>query len=616
MSANGKRAGQVAMPTASARLNTDDWAPARRLLGAEGLAVILPCHNLAAAVEANLARVADLLHAHGLPFQLIPVDDGSDDGTAEAIRRAAARRPDRIHPAFLPTNQGKGAALLAGLPHVTCGWVLLLDGDLDLDPSALPAFCDVAEATHADAILGNKRHPASQVRYPLRRRLFSALYHALCHALLRLSVSDTQSGMKLIRAQALRYAADRLLVKRFAFDLELLAVIQGGGFTLAEAPVRVDFGLRWGCLSPGTLWRTLVDTLAIVYRARALHYYAGLTPLPPAPDPAHGPRFSVIVACPGDSVVLRRLIAALDAQTYRNFEVLFLPDRLLVRPEVRFRFRILATGGVRPARKRNQGALVADGDILAFIDDDAYPRPDWLANAAARFAADPAIDALGGPGLTPPEDPPAAQLSGAILASPLVSGNFRHRYFIQGALRRVEDFPSCNLFVRKAAFDAIRGFREDFWPGEDTLLCADLQLAGRTLWYDPRVVVYHHRRPVFGPHLRQIGRYALHRGYFARRVGLNSRRLSYLLPTLFLLGLLLGAPLACLSPWLAVPYLAIVSLYLLVTLGDTLLEAPTPRQMPAYWAGVILTHLWYGARFLHGLLAAKMPNKVLPFDHR
>lgn len=597
-------------------LNDADWANARALLGAGGLSVILPCHDLADRAEANLARLHALLRSHGFPYQLIPVDDGSADATADALRRAAEADPATVTPVFLPANQGKGAALLAGLPHARHAWILLLDGDLDLDPAALPAFCDAARATGAAAILGSKRHPASQVRYPLRRRLASALYHALCRRLLRLGVTDTQSGMKLIRADALRYAADRLLVKRFAFDLELLTVIREGGHALAEAPVRVDFGLRWGCLTPRTLWRTLVDTLAIAYRARVLHYYAALTPLPPVPPEDQGPRFSVIVACPGDSVVLRRLIAALDAQTYRNFEVLFLPDRLLVRPEVRYRFRILATGGVRPARKRNQGALAAEGDILAFIDDDAYPRPDWLANAAARLSGPDPIDALGGPGLTPPDDPPAAQLSGAVLASPLVSGNFRYRYFIQGALRRVEDFPSCNLFVRKAAFDAIRGFREDFWPGEDTLLCADLQRAGHTLWYDPRVVVWHHRRPLFGPHLRQIGRYALHRGYFARRVGLNSRRLSYLLPTLFLLGLVLGAPLACLTPWLAVPYLSVIALYLLLTLGDALLEAPTLRQTPAYWAGVVLTHLWYGARFLHGLLAARMPNKVLPFDHR
>ena len=597
-------------------LNDADWANARALLGAGGLSVILPCHDLADRAEANLARLHALLRSHGFPYQLIPVDDGSADATADALRRAAEADPATVTPVFLPANQGKGAALLAGLPHARHAWILLLDGDLDLDPTALPAFCDAARATSAAAILGSKRHPSSQVRYPLRRRLASALYHALCRRLLRLGVTDTQSGMKLIRADALRYAADRLLVKRFAFDLELLTVIREGGYALAEAPVRVDFGLRWGCLTPRTLWRTLVDTLAIAYRARVLHYYAALTPLPPVPPKGQGPRFSVIVACPGDSVVLRRLIAALDAQTYRNFEVLFLPDRLLVRPEVRYRFRILATGGVRPARKRNQGALAAEGDILAFIDDDAYPRPDWLANAAARLSGPDPIDALGGPGLTPPDDPPRAQLSGLVLASPLVSGNFRCRYFIQGPLRRVEDFPSCNLFVRKSAFEAIGGFREDYWPGEDTLLCADLQTSGHALWYDPRLVVYHHRRPLFGPHLRQVGRYALHRGHFARRFGLNSRRLSYHLPSLFLLGLLLGPLAIAFLPLLAIPYCAIVLLWLGLTGVDALVEAPTPRAILPLWLGILATHLVYGARFLQGYLAPALPNTPRPFDHR
>lgn len=597
-----------------APLNDNDWTAAHRLFCEGGLSVVLPCYNLAGRLTANLRRLDALLAAQGFPYQLIPVDDGSSDGAAAELRALAAELPS-VQPVYFPENRGKGAALLSGAARVQHAWVLLLDGDLDLDPTALPAFCDVAERTGADVIAGSKLHPDSQVSYPLRRRIFSALYHHLTRRLLNLSVRDTQSGMKLVRATALKYAADRVLVKHFAFDLELFAVMHGGGFTFAEAPVRIDFGVRWGCLSIRMLWRTLVDTLAIGYRSRVLHYYEGLTPLPPVPEEQTGPRFSLIVACPGDSVVLRRLIDALKVQTYRNFEVIFLPDRLLVRPEVNYRFRIVATGPVRPARKRNMGSLVATGDILVFIDDDAYPREDWLATAAARFTA-PAIDALGGPGLTPPEDPPKAHLSGAIFASPLVSGNFRCRYFIEGPLRRVEDFPSCNLFVRKAAFEAIRGFREDFWPGEDTLLCADLQRQGYALWYEPRVVVYHHRRPVFGPHLRQVGRYALHRGYFARRIGLNSRRLSYMIPSFFVLGLTFGIPVCIYLPCLWWVYIPVVALYGLLTLADALLETPSIRQFATFWVGLVTTHLWYGVRFIQGVLSRRMPCGVLPFDHR
>lgn len=597
-----------------ARLNDRDWTAARELFGARGLSVILPCYNLAASIQTNLKNLHALLEKQGFPYELIPVDDGSTDGTAEVLRNFADVTP-AISPIVYPQNRGKGAALWAGFKIARYDWVLLLDGDFDLDPATLPAFCDVAKVSGADVIAGSKRHPDAQVEYPLRRRFFSALYHFLTRCTLKLGIQDTQSGMKLVRRAALEYAENRVLVKRFAFDLELFAVMLGGGFTFAEAPVRIHFGVRWGCLSWRVLWRTLMDTLAIAYRARVLHYYEGLTPLPPVPEAGQGPRFSVIVACPGDSEVLRRLIEALKAQTYRNFEVIFLPDRLLVRPETNYRFRIIATGAVRPARKRNMGALASIGDVLVFIDDDAYPREDWLATAAARFA-DPQIHALGGPGLTPPEDPPEAQLSGAIFASPLVSGNFRCRYFIQGPLRRVEDFPSCNLFVRKSAFESIKGFREDFWPGEDTLLCADLQQNGFSLWYEPRVVVYHHRRKVFAPHLRQVGRYALHRGYFARRIGLNSRRLSYMIPALFVLGLVGGIPLSLLWPCLWWVYLPVVGLYFILTMADALLEAPSIRSIAPFWWGLVATHLWYGVRFIQGVFARKMPCGVVPFDHR
>lgn len=603
-------------------LNTENWDSARRLFRDGGLSVLLPCYTLGrGAVSQNLTRLHALLDGKGFPFTLIPIDDGSPDDTAEAIRCFAETHPESCTPCLLPENRGKGAALLAALPLVKTDHVLLLDGDLDLDPEILPAFCDSAESTQADCIIGSKRHPLAEVAYPWHRRFFSALYHALTGRLLGPCVSDTQSGMKLLRRTALTYAADRILVKRFAFDLELLTVLHAGGFSITEAPVRIrNFGNKLGCLTLPVIYRTLVDTLAVTYRARILDYYRTLRPLPPMTDSAAGPKFSLIVACPGDSAVLRKLIQALMEQTYRNFEVIFLPDRLLVRPEANFTFRILATGGVRPAKKRNMGADAATGNILVFIDDDAYPGPDWLAMAAARFCAPPEdgtpIDAIGGPGLTPPEDPLPAQLSGIVFASPLVSGNFRYRYFIQGALRRVEDFPSCNLFVRKAAFDAIGGFREDFWPGEDTLLCADLQLQGYTLWYDPQIVVYHHRRPLFGPHLRQVGRYALHRGYFARRIGLNSRRISYLLPSLFLLGLLSGPVAAWFLPVLLIPYITVVGLYLMITLGDALLEAPKAKTILPLWIALIATHLRYGFSFIVGVFSRRMPCGVLPFDHR
>ena len=78
----------------------------------------------------------------------------------------------------------------------------------------------------------------------------------------------------------------------------------------------------------------------------------------------------------------------------------------------------------------------------------------------------------------------------------------------------------------------------------------------------------------------------------------------------------MGLPAACLIPLLALPYCATIALYLTLTAADALLEAPALRAVPTIWAGIILTHLWYGLRFLQGLLARQMPCAVRPFDHR
>jgi hypothetical protein len=179
---------------------------------------------------------------------------------------------------------------------------------------------------------------------------------------------------------------------------------------------------------------------------------------------------------------------------------------------------------------------------------------------------------------------------------------------------RVDDFPSCNLFARTDVLRAIGGYRTDFWPGEDTILCADIVLGQkRRIVYDPWVQVFHHRRPLFGPHLRQIGRYALHRGHFAKRFPATSLRLSYLIPSLFVLGLVAGAALACLHPWLRIAYLAALACYGLITFLASASLSPALWLMT--WLGVMATHAVYGVRFAQGLLARRMPCEVAAFDH-
>jgi glycosyltransferase involved in cell wall biosynthesis len=264
---------------------SDDWSAARGCLGPNGrLSVVMPAYNLGPSIAANIDRVRRLLDSH-IPFEIVVVDDGSRDNTANELRAAAERNPEIVRPVLLAANAGKGAALRAGLAACSGTHVLLLDGDLDLSPERIPTFFTVMQTERADIVIGSKRHPQSQIDYPWHRRLASWVYFTLVRILVGLPVTDTQTGMKLFRREALAWAFERMLCKSFAFDLEMLAICHAKGYRVAEAPIRMDFGNKLGCLSFSTVKHVMVDTLAIFYRLRILRYYPSVEVHPRVPGP-------------------------------------------------------------------------------------------------------------------------------------------------------------------------------------------------------------------------------------------------------------------------------------------------------------------------------------------
>ncbi len=568
----------------------------------------MPCYRLAGRAGANVEAVRRLLDGQ-VRFEIVPVDDGSGDGTDADLRRAAAAHPETVRPVWLAVNGGKGAALMDGLRHSRGTHILLLDGDLDLDPAMLPAFFDVMLRRVADIVVGSKRHPDSDIDYPLRRRVASAVYYGLVKLLVGLPVTDSQTGMKLFRREALQWSFDRMLVKRFAFDVELLAIASQHGYRVAEAPIRMQFGDKIGSLTLSNVRVVMSDTLAIFYRLRILRYYQSVEPVG-MPSPL--PLVSVVIACPAPSPYLTECLQGLARQTYRNHEVIVLPDEPAPDYPWPADVRVIPTGRQRPAEKRNAGLAAARGAIIAFIDDDAIPVPGWIEHAVKYFSRDD-VGGVGGPGVTPASDPWLAMVGGRVYAHVLVSGNYRFRYH-PDRIRTTDDLPSCNLMVRAGLLRELGGFRTDFWPGEDTILCADVvHRLGKRIVYDPWVAVAHHRRPLFLPHLRQIGRYAMHRGYFVRRFPATSRRLGYMVPSVFVLGLAGGAIAAALWPWLRPGYAAGVGAYLAVTLLATIHYRPLLWLVT--WLGVMATHIVYGIRFLQGLCARRMPCEARRFDH-
>ena len=604
----------------------EKWVLTRETVGDGRLSVVMPVYNLAGTIAENLRETAALFASHGVRTELIPVDDGSADGTAEALRRLESEGLEGcadgtvvLKPVICEKNGGKGAALRAGYEASTGEYVMLLDGDLDIHPKQTPWFFDQMVDKKADIVVGSKRHRHSVVQYPWHRRIVSWVYFTLVRLFVGLPITDTQTGMKLFRREVLGEALGRMLVKTYAFDLELLAIAHQRGARIAEAPVVIRFGDKFGCLKANTVKTMALDSLAVFYRLRVLKYYAKAE-VPKRPD--HEPLVAVVIACPADSWMLQECLNGIAAQTYANCEVIVLPDGGDVQQEKGdMRVRVIPTGKVRPAEKRNLGIREAKGEIIAFIDDDAYPDVHWL-EYAVKYFGDPTIGGLGGPGVTPPNDGFLARVGGRVYDNLLVSGNYRYRYRAGGVRRDVDDYPSCNLFVRTDLLDSFGGYRTDFWPGEDTLLCKDIVDRGARIVYDPWVIVNHHRRKLFGPHLRQLGRYAFHRGYFCKRYPSNSLHLSYFIPSLFvgytlsfafvpmLISSLLTGEAAV---WTMRAYVAPMALYQLLLAVTTFTWRLPTWLLTAL--GVVASHLCYGIQFVRGLCAKKAPCEFIGKDH-
>ena len=235
------------------------------------LSLVTPVFNGAAYVEESVREILATLETLGRPFEVIVVCDGSTDDTAG---RARAVGDDRVRVMHYPDNTGKGHAVLHGIAQARGRLVGWLDGDLDVSPQAIVDACRMFERAPVDAVVGSKRHPESQVGYPLVRRVYSAGYQALIRLLFRVNVRDTQVGAKVLRREMLDTIAPLLLVKRWAFDVEVLAVGAEFGFDrIEEVPIALNYRFTGSSINWRAVRLMLQDTLAIAYRIHLRHWY-------------------------------------------------------------------------------------------------------------------------------------------------------------------------------------------------------------------------------------------------------------------------------------------------------------------------------------------------------
>ena len=239
-------------------------APAAEL----DLSVVVPVLDEAESVRELASRVAAVLADLGLAFEIIFVDDGSTDGTAQRVREA--READgRVKLVRLRRNFGKAAALSAGIDHSRGRLIVTMDGDLQDDPEEIPRFLESLEDGEYDLISGWKRRR----RDPLSKRLPSRLFNWATRLVARVDLHDFNCGFKAYRREVLEQVAIYGELHRY---IPVLASQQG--FVVGEMEVR-HHPRRHGSSKYGwdRFYKGLLDLITVLflsrYTRRPLHLF-------------------------------------------------------------------------------------------------------------------------------------------------------------------------------------------------------------------------------------------------------------------------------------------------------------------------------------------------------
>ena len=237
------------------------------------VSVVLPAYQAAHLVGRAVTQVNAALRDHevlGGDLEIVVVDDGSTDGTAEAARQAGA---DVV--ISLDQNRGKGAAVRTGMLAASGRYRLFTDVDLAYPPGQLASLIDALDAG-ADVALGNRRHAEARTINPAppARAFASRLFNAFTRVVLLRRYRDTQCGFKGFTAEAALTVFDRSVIDGFAFDVEVLYLVEHLGLTATEVPVAVDHTTDTTVRLIAQSLRVVGDIWRIRHRAGASAYDA------------------------------------------------------------------------------------------------------------------------------------------------------------------------------------------------------------------------------------------------------------------------------------------------------------------------------------------------------
>ena len=209
------------------------------------------------------------------------------------------------------------------------------------------------------------------------------------------------------------------------------------------------------------------------------------------------PRISVVVCTHNGSRTIGETLARLQELDYPDYEIIVVNDGSTdesLRVIQGYGVRLISTENHGLSSARNTGLKAATGEIVAYIDDDAYPDPHWLRYLAHALRTEPWV-AVGGPNVVPASDPWMAQCVARAPGGPM---------HVLISDREAEHIPGCNMAFRKEALEAIGGFDPRYVAaGDDVDVCWQILERGWTIGFHPGAMVWHHRRPSLARYWKQ-----------------------------------------------------------------------------------------------------------------
>ncbi len=203
------------------------------------LSIVIPAYNEALRIESTLDKIRDYVRTKNFVAELIVVDDGSSDSTADLLQEAAAQWP-ALRVLRNGHNRGKGFSVRRGVLEARGTFVLFTDADLSAPIEEADHLLGALKSTGADAAVGSRALDRALigVRQPRCREYAGRFFNVLVRLFTGLGIHDTQCGLKLFNRDSTRRVFESQRVTGFGFDPEVLFLIERQGGRVVEVPVR------------------------------------------------------------------------------------------------------------------------------------------------------------------------------------------------------------------------------------------------------------------------------------------------------------------------------------------------------------------------------------------